>query len=184
MPAVPQRGAHPGRLHPAADALCDKLKKAGVVPIALGAQTPWVTQLITYALVLSTVQRQGPHLRRQAAGRAGRLRRLRLGPGGEITTRGFDYLSAEACAVLLDRVHGEFERRIGHWFGRVVAGSFQDELPEEAFFRPLAAWHRRHGLLNGCDQQDPARAGWQVTRGSPPAAGPARRSRPRSGPGR
>ncbi|MGA4987445.1 hypothetical protein [Nonomuraea bangladeshensis] len=124
-----------------------------------------------------------------------------LGPGGEVTTRGFDYLSAEACAVLLDRVHGEFERRIGHWFGRVVAGSFQDELPtlptwsarfaeehlarrgaefsladpdwaayqrtraelaEEAFFRPLAAWHERHGLLNGCDQQDPARAGHPV----------------------
>ncbi|MEU6796480.1 hypothetical protein ABZ907_32715 [Nonomuraea wenchangensis] len=124
-----------------------------------------------------------------------------LGPGGEITTRGFDYLSAEACAVLLDRVHGEFERRVGHWFGRVVAGSFQDELPtlptwsarfaeehlerrgkefslagpdwaayqrtraelaEEAFFRPLAAWHERHGLLNGCDQQDPARAGHPV----------------------
>ncbi|MFI6992464.1 hypothetical protein ACI2LC_19120 [Nonomuraea wenchangensis] len=124
-----------------------------------------------------------------------------LGPGGEIATRGFDYLSAEACAVLLDRVHGEFERRIGHWFGRVVAGSFQDELPtlptwsarfaeehlarrgkefsladpdwaayqrtraelaEEAFFRPLADWHERHGLLNGCDQQDPARAGHPV----------------------
>ncbi|MCK2215839.1 hypothetical protein MF672_018860 [Actinomadura sp. ATCC 31491] len=124
-----------------------------------------------------------------------------LGPGGEVTTRGFDYLSAEACAVLLDRVHGEFERRVGHWFGRVIAGSFQDELPalptwsarfaeehlarrgepfsladpdwaayqrtraelaEEAFFRPLADWHRRHGLLNGCDQQDPARAGHPV----------------------
>ncbi|MGW0480633.1 hypothetical protein [Nonomuraea sp. NPDC003214] len=124
-----------------------------------------------------------------------------LGADGTITTRGFDYLSPEACAVLLDRVHGEFERRVGHWFGRVIAGSFQDELPtlptwsaafaaeyaarrghsfsltepdwqayhltraelaEEAFFRPLADWHRRHGLLNGCDQQDPARAGHPV----------------------
>ncbi len=35
--------------------VCDKIKKAGKVPIALGAQTPWVTQLITYALVPSTV---------------------------------------------------------------------------------------------------------------------------------
>ena len=31
--------------------VCDKLKKKGIVPIALGAQTPWVTQLIDYALV-------------------------------------------------------------------------------------------------------------------------------------
>ncbi|MEU2132760.1 hypothetical protein [Streptomyces sp. NPDC018352] len=36
------------------------------------------------------------------------------------------------------------------------------ELAEEAFFRPLAAWHERHGLLIGCDQQDPARAGHPV----------------------
>lgn len=126
-----------------------------------------------------------------------------LAPGGTVTTRGFDYLSREACAVLLDRVHGEFERRLGHWFGRVIAGSFQDELPtlptwsarfaeehlarrgrpfdplspapdwrayqttraelaEEAFFRPLAEWHERHGLVHGCDQQDPARAGHPV----------------------
>ncbi|MEO3799842.1 hypothetical protein [Nonomuraea sp. B1E8] len=124
-----------------------------------------------------------------------------LNPDGSVTLRGFDYLSREACAVLLDRVHGEFERRAGHWFGRVIAGSFQDELPtlptwsarfaeeyrvrrgaefspadpdwqayqrtraelaEEAFFRPLGEWHARHGLLNGCDQQDPARAGHPV----------------------
>ncbi|MEV0622268.1 hypothetical protein AB0I81_53750 [Nonomuraea sp. NPDC050404] len=120
-------------------------------------------------------------------------------PDGSVTLRGFDYLSREACAVLLDRVHGEFERRVGHWFGRVIAGSFQDELPmlptwsarfaeehlarrgrpyspgdpgayqltraelaEEAFFRPLAEWHARHGLVHGCDQQDPARAGHPV----------------------
>ncbi|WP_223167737.1 hypothetical protein [Nonomuraea sp. SYSU D8015] len=124
-----------------------------------------------------------------------------LAADGSVTLRGFDYLSPEACAVLLDRVHGEFERRVGHWFGRVIAGSFQDELPtlptwsshfaaeylarrgrpfsledpdwqayqrtraelaEEAFFRPLAEWHARHGLLSGCDQQDPARAGHPV----------------------
>ncbi len=41
-------------------AVCDKLKKAGVVPIALGAQTPWVTQLINYALVPSTVYSKDP----------------------------------------------------------------------------------------------------------------------------
>jgi raffinose/stachyose/melibiose transport system substrate-binding protein len=40
--------------------VCEKLKKAGKVPIALGAQTPWVTQLITYALVPSTVYAKDP----------------------------------------------------------------------------------------------------------------------------
>ncbi|MBC6463559.1 glycosyl hydrolase, partial [Actinomadura sp. HBU206391] len=134
-----------------------------------------------------------------------------LDRSGRAVTRGFDYLSADACAALLDRVHGEFERRVPHLLGGVIAGSFQDELPalptwsarfaeeferrrgydltpslpvlwsgaetedgprirrdyhltraelaEEAFFRPLAAWHERHGLVHGCDQQDPARAG-------------------------
>ncbi|MFI6789478.1 glycosyl hydrolase [Nonomuraea sp. NPDC050383] len=147
-----------------------------------------------------------------------------LAADGSVTTRGFDYLSREACATLIDRVHGEFERRLGHRLGGVIAGSFQDELPaiptwsdgfaeefarrrgydvtpylpllwqdgagdagdaegaggvdpglvrrdyhltraelaEEAFFRPLAAWHERHGLISGCDQQDPARAGHPV----------------------
>ncbi|MFE6668797.1 hypothetical protein ACFVFH_35195 [Streptomyces sp. NPDC057697] len=127
---------------------------------------------------------------------------------------GFDHLGVGACAALLDRVHGEFERRLGDRLGSVVVGSFQDELPalptwstgfadafrrlrgyditgrldalyedcadpdvhevrrdyhltraelaEEAFFRPLAAWHERHGMLVGCDQQDPARAGHPV----------------------
>ncbi|MEW9550436.1 extracellular solute-binding protein [Nonomuraea sp. NPDC050783] len=52
-------------------AVCDKLKKAGVVPIALGAQTPWVTQLITYALVPSTVYAKDPAFDdKQRAGQA------------------------------------------------------------------------------------------------------------------
>ncbi|HMP76869.1 MAG TPA: hypothetical protein PKE12_11310 [Kiritimatiellia bacterium] len=123
--------------------------------------------------------------------------------------RGFDYLNPDACSALLDTIHGEFERRAGHYLGNVIAGSFQDELPnvpmwsrgfadafrartgysildrldalwmgddpdaarvrldyhrvrailaEEAFFKPLAAWHEEHRLLCGCDQQSPARA--------------------------
>ncbi|GAA0231336.1 extracellular solute-binding protein [Actinomadura nitritigenes] len=40
--------------------VCDKIKKKGKVPIALGAQTQWVTQLITYALVPSTVYAKNP----------------------------------------------------------------------------------------------------------------------------
>lgn len=52
-------------------AVCDKLKKAGITPIALGAQTPWVTQLITYALVPSTVYAKDPTFDdKQLAGQA------------------------------------------------------------------------------------------------------------------
>jgi raffinose/stachyose/melibiose transport system substrate-binding protein len=40
--------------------VCDKIKKKGKIPIALGAQTQWVTQLITYALVPSTVYAKNP----------------------------------------------------------------------------------------------------------------------------
>jgi hypothetical protein len=121
---------------------------------------------------------------------------------------GFDWLAPEACAVLLDRVHGELERRFGWALGTTLAGTFQDELPamprwsprvpeayerrygeslvgrlpelfgpaeqasvvrrrvleivgemaEEAFFRPLGEWHRRNGMLIGCDQAGAGRA--------------------------
>jgi raffinose/stachyose/melibiose transport system substrate-binding protein len=39
---------------------CAKFKAAGKIPLALGAQTQWVTQLITYALVASTVYADTP----------------------------------------------------------------------------------------------------------------------------
>ncbi|HEX6444353.1 MAG TPA: hypothetical protein VF053_04625 [Streptosporangiales bacterium] len=42
---------------------------------------------------------------------------------------GFDYFGTEACAALLDQVHGELERQVGHRFGRSIGGFFQDELP-------------------------------------------------------
>ncbi|MFB4314197.1 ABC transporter substrate-binding protein [Actinomadura sp. 21ATH] len=45
--------------------VCDKIKKKGKVPIALGAQTPWITQLITYALVPSTVYAKNPRFDEQ-----------------------------------------------------------------------------------------------------------------------
>lgn len=124
--------------------------------------------------------------------------------------RGFDYFHPEACRRLLDVVHGAYEKRVGKYFGRAIAGSFQDELPsmptwgrdfaerfaarwgyriephliglwesddeaartvrvhyhrlraemaEEAFFKPLFAWHEKHGLICGVDQQSPSRAG-------------------------
>lgn len=43
--------------------------------------------------------------------------------------KGFDYHSPEACAKLIDTVHGEFERRLQRYFGTSLVGSFQDELP-------------------------------------------------------
>ncbi|MFJ4921499.1 hypothetical protein [Streptomyces sp. NPDC088725] len=42
---------------------------------------------------------------------------------------GFDYFGEAACAALLDRVHGTLERHAGRWFGSVIGGFFQDELP-------------------------------------------------------
>jgi raffinose/stachyose/melibiose transport system substrate-binding protein len=45
--------------------VCRKIKAKGKVPIALGAQTPWVTQLITYALVPSTVYAKNPQFDQQ-----------------------------------------------------------------------------------------------------------------------
>ncbi|HVL25908.1 MAG TPA: hypothetical protein VM450_17585 [Thermomicrobiales bacterium] len=48
--------------------------------------------------------------------------------------RGFDYASPAACAALIDTIHGEFERRAGEFFGDVIVGSFQDELP------PMPRW--------------------------------------------
>ncbi|MDQ3788565.1 MAG: extracellular solute-binding protein [Actinomycetota bacterium] len=47
--------------------VCAKLKAAGKVPIALGAQTPWITQLITYALVPSTVYAKDPDFDKKMA---------------------------------------------------------------------------------------------------------------------
>jgi raffinose/stachyose/melibiose transport system substrate-binding protein len=51
--------------------VCARLKAKGIVPIALGAQTPWVTQMITYALVPNAVYAKNPDFNDDmAAGRA------------------------------------------------------------------------------------------------------------------
>ncbi|SEG90844.1 carbohydrate ABC transporter substrate-binding protein, CUT1 family [Actinacidiphila yanglinensis] len=51
--------------------VCATLKAKGIIPIALGAQTPWVTQLITYALVPNAVYAKDPTFDDEmAAGRA------------------------------------------------------------------------------------------------------------------
>lgn len=61
--------------------------------------------------------------------------------------RGFDYTSAEACARLIDIVHGEYERRAGDFFGDVIVGSFQDELPTMPTWGPtfVEAFRQRMG---------------------------------------
>ncbi|MFD2114676.1 hypothetical protein ACFSTH_02985 [Paenibacillus yanchengensis] len=48
--------------------------------------------------------------------------------------QGFNWLDPAACALLLDKVHGEFERRFSPDLGRTIGGTFQDELP------PLNLW--------------------------------------------
>ena len=61
--------------------------------------------------------------------------------------RGFDYFNPDACAALLDTIHGEFERRAGRYLGNVIAGSFQDELPSMPAWSPgfAAAFRTRTG---------------------------------------
>jgi len=49
---------------------------------------------------------------------------------------GFDYLSREAGAALIDVVHGEFARRLGDLIGETVIGSFHEEFPR------LGLWSR------------------------------------------
>jgi hypothetical protein len=61
--------------------------------------------------------------------------------------RGFDYFSPHACRRLFAMVHGRFEERVGHLFGSVIAGSFQDELPNLPTWSPDFAerFKRIHG---------------------------------------
>lgn len=72
------------------------------------------------------------------------------GEGGEVfatVRQGFDWLSPRAAGTLLDRIHGEMERRCGDRLGRVIAGSFQDELqPMPTWTAAVPALYReRHG---------------------------------------
>ena len=53
-----------------------------------------------------------------------------------VVERGFDYFSPSACRRLFAMVHGRFEQRVGHLFGSVIAGSFQDELPNMPTWAP------------------------------------------------
>ncbi|WP_210583579.1 glycosyl hydrolase [Streptomyces sp. GESEQ-35] len=69
------------------------------------------------------------------------------------TRRGYD---------LLDHLPDLFGTRTTARAAKVRADYYgvRTELTEEALFRPLAAWHRERGMLLGCDQSNPARAGY------------------------
>ncbi len=55
--------------------------------------------------------------------------------------RGYDYLNPAACQALLRRVHGEFDAKVGDFFGDPILGSFQDELPT------LPTWSREFAAV-------------------------------------
>lgn len=61
---------------------------------------------------------------------------------------------------LTDHLHLLFDP--GDSWGAKVRGDYHSvraELTEEALFRPLSQWHSQRGMLIGCDQSNPARAG-------------------------
>ncbi len=96
-------------------------------------------------LVADTPDYAGYHLRRFAPGTALPTEATVLGRLGEdalVSVRhGFDWLNPAAAGALLDRIHGEMERRHGDRLGRVIAGSFQDEL------QPMPTWSPRIPVL-------------------------------------
>ncbi|MEV6399908.1 extracellular solute-binding protein [Streptomyces sp. NPDC051907] len=73
--------------------VCVRLKAKGIVPIALGAGTPWVTQMITYALVPNAVYAKNPDFDDQMAAGSAHFRGSgwadALGKYKELQRRGF-----------------------------------------------------------------------------------------------
>jgi hypothetical protein len=67
--------------------------------------------------------------------------------GWHAEPRGFDYYNAEACQALIATVLGEFQRRAGDWFGSVITGLFQDELPQLPSWGPdfASSFAQRYG---------------------------------------
>lgn len=80
---------------------------------------------------------------------------------------GFNYFDPDACAALLDRVHGTLERSVGHWFGSSVGGFFQDEMP------PMPTWGQdfaeTFAAVHGYDLRERLWALWEADT-SPEAA--------------
>ncbi len=73
--------------------------------------------------------------------------------------RGFDYYNPEACAHLIDTIHGAFDRHVGEYLGDVIVGSFQDELPSMPLWGPRFAEEFR--TRRGYDILDHLPALWE-----------------------
>ena len=82
-----EAGVSVPRTWPELLAACAKLKQAGIVPIAVGNQTPWVTQLIDYAIAPSTAFAREPDLAAGDARRPGDVRGLGLARDAEALPR-------------------------------------------------------------------------------------------------
>lgn len=91
----------------------------------------------------SAVVREEPQFAGQFIGRQG--------ASIEIYQRGFDYTNPDACSLLIDRVHGEFERKVGEYLGTTIRGSFQDELPNMPTWSPRfeSTFAQRYGYEIG-----------------------------------
>ncbi|MCA0453725.1 MAG: hypothetical protein LCI00_07105 [Chloroflexi bacterium] len=73
--------------------------------------------------------------------------------------RGFDYFNADGCARLMDVIHHEFERRAGQYFGSVIVGSFQDELPSMLTWSSV--FTEAFQQIKGYDLRDHMTALWE-----------------------
>ncbi|SEE99669.1 glycosyl hydrolase [Ruania alba] len=67
-----------------------------------------------------------------------------VGTGSEVrivtvVPTAFDYLDPSAVSLLLDLVHGEYDRRVPEYLGSVIPGSFQDEAPATNAWTPRLA---------------------------------------------
>ncbi|MFJ5265189.1 glycosyl hydrolase [Streptomyces sp. NPDC088387] len=74
--------------------------------------------------------------------------------------RGYDLLEHLPALFTTGRVEPESGAEVAAERIRGDYYAVRAELTEEALFRPLAAWHERHGMLVGADQSHPARAGF------------------------
>lgn len=104
--------------------------------------------------LLAAYATDGARLPLAPASSAAPLAAVHTGPVRIVTTvpTAFDYLDPAAVRLLMDTIHGEFERRVPEYLGDVVVGSFQDELPATNAWTPAFAEEFR--LRRGYDLLD------------------------------
>lgn len=112
-----------------------KGKTLDLAEIELGADSRPESQGVRLDRVVgiySLPSDDAPHGRRLTVDAAGSLGVDHAGETVRVISwrpTAFDYLDPHAVGLLMDFVHGEFERRLPERLGKVIAGSFQDELP-------------------------------------------------------